>query len=399
MIWRHKAAGEDEAVLYHLRCLAQWQTRYQPRGVVAPAIVSGGAAGGEDYDVVEAFDLTKEDEEEAAAVDVERWIAECWVERVVKAEPDAKSHDTSAPAGGALTNPAASTDRPGWKALRNAVDAENTEQILELAQGGNANSIDASGGTAMHWAAERGMSAAIGPLFEGGADIDRVDHAGLTPLMLAAVNDYADVLVLLLQAGADLHIVDRVGNRALDWAQQIDKGRCGSVDVLEAWASGGEVPAGTTFTDAFATRVAARHARDVYEAAKLAVELQFNRVSKESELARGVSHAQVHEVRRLLAEGADANYISSGHNTSVTSGMTYWDICSELSVLSLAAAKGHNVIVFQLLQAGAIGCKSAINQARTPLSFYGTRAGIFRKTIAILQAWVKGGAGAAINEL
>jgi hypothetical protein len=97
---RHKAAGEDEAVLYHLRCLAEWQSRYQPRGVVAPSIVSAAAAGGED-DVVEAFDLTGEDEEQTAEIDVERWIAECWVERVVKADPDA------AVGGGAAARPAA----------------------------------------------------------------------------------------------------------------------------------------------------------------------------------------------------------------------------------------------------------------------------------------------------
>jgi hypothetical protein len=85
---RHKAAGEDEAVLYHLRCLAQWQRQYQPRGVAVPAIVSGATEEG-DHDVIEAFDLTGEDEEQTAAIDVERWIAECWVERAVKAEPGA----------------------------------------------------------------------------------------------------------------------------------------------------------------------------------------------------------------------------------------------------------------------------------------------------------------------
>jgi hypothetical protein len=99
VVWRHNAAGDDEAVLFHLRCLAQWQTRYQPRGVVAPSIVGGAAASGED-DVMEAFDLTGEDEEQTAEIDVERWIAECWVERVVKAEPGATV------GGGAAARPA-----------------------------------------------------------------------------------------------------------------------------------------------------------------------------------------------------------------------------------------------------------------------------------------------------
>jgi hypothetical protein len=81
-------------------CLAQWQSQYQPQGVIAPASVSGDAEEGGRGGVLEFFDLSDKDEEQTAEIDVERWIAECWVERVVKAEPGA------AVGGGAAARPA-----------------------------------------------------------------------------------------------------------------------------------------------------------------------------------------------------------------------------------------------------------------------------------------------------
>jgi hypothetical protein len=85
----------------------------------------GGAAAGGEADVVEAFDLTGKDEEEIAEIDVERWIAEYWVERVVKTETGA------AVGGGAAAPPAVAVKAEPVAAVERREEREEEEEDEE----------------------------------------------------------------------------------------------------------------------------------------------------------------------------------------------------------------------------------------------------------------------------
>lgn len=74
---------------------------------------------------------------------------------------------------------------------------------------------DATGSTALHYAAKAGEAAAGGLLVECDADVNVVDGNGNTPLMLAGIHDKRLVASMLLWGGADRAMTNKKGNTAL----------------------------------------------------------------------------------------------------------------------------------------------------------------------------------------
>jgi len=74
---------------------------------------------------------------------------------------------------------------------------------------------DEFGGTALHWAAERGTPEMVELLLEKGADIEARDTYGQPPLHSAAVVGKLEVVETLLRQGANVHAVDNDGDGVL----------------------------------------------------------------------------------------------------------------------------------------------------------------------------------------
>lgn len=91
-----------------------------------------------------------------------------------------------------------------------AARAGSPEQIAQaLASGADPNELDASGWTALHWAAgPHGNAECVRLLLEAGANPNVVTPNGYTPLMAAAQVDDLTRVQLLVDAGADVHATD-----------------------------------------------------------------------------------------------------------------------------------------------------------------------------------------------
>ncbi len=93
-----------------------------------------------------------------------------------------------------------------------------TALAAALDQGGDANTADRWGVSALSHAAARGNLTAIGLLLDHDADPNKTSGAGNSALMAAAARGHLDVVKALLERGAD----PRHGNKwhltAADWA-------------------------------------------------------------------------------------------------------------------------------------------------------------------------------------
>jgi nitrate/TMAO reductase-like tetraheme cytochrome c subunit len=80
---------------------------------------------------------------------------------------------------------------------------------------GSVQANDASGYTALHWAAIRGRWEMFEELIAAGAPVGAVGRDGGTPLHWACHHDRPDMVRLLLDAGADLTVANQWGRRPL----------------------------------------------------------------------------------------------------------------------------------------------------------------------------------------
>ncbi|KAM5343600.1 hypothetical protein ACJ41O_012137 [Fusarium nematophilum] len=97
------------------------------------------------------------------------------------------------------------------------LDGSSLEAYL-LRFPGSVNSVDASGRTALSWAAQRGMTCALNTLLRCGADPNINTPNGHSPLMYASEARNPDGLRPLLDAGADVAQSDIEGQTALHYA-------------------------------------------------------------------------------------------------------------------------------------------------------------------------------------
>ncbi|KAG9401648.1 hypothetical protein AC1031_009503 [Aphanomyces cochlioides] len=91
------------------------------------------------------------------------------------------------------------------------------------------------GRTALHWAATRGMEAAVRLLVVGGAAVDAMDRSKWTPLHCAAMHENVHCAKVLLEYGATLSSVDALGHSVLEyWDDSIALQLQAHVQKLEA---------------------------------------------------------------------------------------------------------------------------------------------------------------------
>mmetsp|Transcript_110859 Transcript_110859/g.207824 ORF Transcript_110859/g.207824 Transcript_110859/m.207824 type:complete len:329 (-) Transcript_110859:108-1094(-) len=111
-------------------------------------------------------------------------------------------------------------DSPGMSLpLHDAVNRGDYVAVKDILRDGvNVGQRDATGDTALHWAAYNSNKEIIDVLLEARSDPNAVDHKGKTPLRRAY--DNKDVAGALIAAGADVKAADRSGSTTLHRAAE-----------------------------------------------------------------------------------------------------------------------------------------------------------------------------------
>jgi ankyrin repeat protein len=174
------------------------------------------------------------------------------------------------------------------------------------------------GGTALHWAAQKGDTATAATLLRNGADIEAVySQCRSTPLHCAARAGRKELARLLLQHGAKVDAKDRVGKTPL-----YEAAREGRADVVALLLDRGAV-----------------------------VNVVIENACKRTPLHIAAERGHVDVVGTLLARGADLKAVTS---------YNYW------TALHNAAFRGDSSVVELLLAKGA-EVEPTDKKGRTPL--------------------------------
>jgi ankyrin repeat protein len=128
-------------------------------------------------------------------------------------------------AGDKLTD----VDASGWTALMYAASSYGDSPLREIVKAGvDVNARSKRGETALMASTVTGM--ADEDLLEAGAEVNAVNDEGMTALMLLAQHGDPDGVRTLLKARADAHVKDSEGRTALDY---LNAANCGSPIVHE----------------------------------------------------------------------------------------------------------------------------------------------------------------------
>ena len=112
--------------------------------------------------------------------------------------------------------------------------ADSTQVVALLEKGASANTRQADGATALHWAAHWDDAAMADALVRAGAAVDAANDFGVTPLWLACLNGSGTMVATLLAAGADANAALPSGETVLMTAS-----RTGSAAAVRLLASHG----------------------------------------------------------------------------------------------------------------------------------------------------------------
>ncbi len=112
--------------------------------------------------------------------------------------------------------------------------ADSTSVVTLLDQGVSADTRQADGATALHWAAHSDDAAMADALVRAGATVDATNDFGVTPLWLACLNGSERMVATLLAAGANANAALPSGETVLMTAS-----RTGSAEAVRLLASYG----------------------------------------------------------------------------------------------------------------------------------------------------------------
>jgi ankyrin repeat protein len=115
------------------------------------------------------------------------------------------------------------------RGLWTAAQRGDVNRVRSLLANNDANAVDSSGLTPLHYACREGHVLIATLLLDAGASIDFASRSGVTPLHRAAVAGHVDLVDLLLQRGANVAARDQRGRDALLAAQQSER----SADVVQ----------------------------------------------------------------------------------------------------------------------------------------------------------------------
>ncbi|XP_014681617.1 PREDICTED: ankyrin repeat domain-containing protein 39-like [Priapulus caudatus] len=138
------------------------------------------------------------------------------------------SHDASHCSTHQMPNPSVMQTMPEMEFERGVWSAALSGEVGKvnnyLAKGGDANAVDSSGYTALHYASRSGHRAVIAILLQHGANPNIQTRAGgATAMHRAAYCGHSKVILDLLQAKADPTLQDKDGKTALHKAAEMSQ--------------------------------------------------------------------------------------------------------------------------------------------------------------------------------
>lgn len=109
-------------------------------------------------------------------------------------------------------------------------EAELFNYLLDqvIAQGGDVDQVDYSGGTALFWATVNDNHGLMQLLVDNGAEINRPNNEGSTALMVASFHGRLETVRQIVKLGADVNYLDTEGMTAI-----FDAARGGHVEVVQ----------------------------------------------------------------------------------------------------------------------------------------------------------------------
>ncbi len=235
-------------------------------------------------------------------------------------------------------------------------DVETAISLLD--QGVSANTRQADGATALHWAAHWDDAAMADALVRAGADVDAANDFGATPLWLACRNGSEAMVAALLAAGADVGVALPSGETALMTAS-----RTGSVEAVRLLVShGADVNARehTRGQTALMWAVAQQHPDVVEALIALGADVHARSAPQPRRIhtrTAGFNPAGVVDTvlggnTPLLFAARQGGLVSAGH--LVAAGADVNDTAAAgTSALVVAAHSGHTDLALFLLDRGA----------------------------------------------
>ena len=125
---------------------------------------------------------------------------------------------------------------PRHSPLQVSVKSNQTDACkLLLASGAATDYVDASGETALHYAAEGNKISCMKLLIEGKAKIDVKNRMGQTALTLAAKGGYSEAVDLLLQAGAYIYHKDVNNKMPLHYIPFLSRSLKSKLEGMMGW--------------------------------------------------------------------------------------------------------------------------------------------------------------------
>ena len=236
--------------------------------------------------------------------------------------------------------------------------ADSAGVIALLDQGAPADTRQADGATALHWAAHWDDAAMAEALVRAGADVDAANDFGATPLWLACLNGSEAMVAALLAAGADANAALPSGETVLMTASRT--GSAEAVRLLVAHGADLNAREHTRGQTALMWAVAQRHPDVVAALIALGADVHarsapqprrihtrtagFNPtgvidtvLGGNTPLLFAARQGDLDAARHLVAAGADVNDTAS----------------TGTSALVVAAHSGHTALALFLLEKGA----------------------------------------------
>ena len=192
------------------------------------------------------------------------------------------------------------------------------------------NAADASGSTALHWAAEQNDAHMAEALLAAGANVKASTRYNITPLYFACLNGNAALVERFLKAGADPNSTSEDGQPALATAAL--SGNAQEVRIL--LAAGAKVDAIEPYGKQTALMFAASEGNTA--AAEMLIEFgaQVNAKSRGgfTPLLFAVRNDHIDAARALLAHGADVNDTTSDGTNALNMAVVnaYFEMASVL---------------------------------------------------------------------